>query len=402
MTHIEDLVREALAATPATTTTTDPLAALDRRVRRARRRLAVGAGVAAAAVAAAIVVPLAALGGGHDAGKVGVYHPPTPKPSAPAGTSVLWPSGTVWVSADSDGRRWLLYNNGSVGHYYVGRLESGRVAMPREVPGPADYVVAGDNVIWVVGEGPGGSAPSRVSAIDTRTGTVATVTFGQDLSLATTVGDSLYVDVLDNSSGTDSVDRVDLDNGVIGITASVPVPAAGVIATSQQDHVWVQSSTGLVELIPTPTGVDKGVTVGWGGDVYGPTGDKDSMGSDSLWSFDGDRLIGLTPTLLLQGSSVAQGWRLNVAGKPTAVATAADGGLYVAVSQPSKYGKQVGLQTGLAYYSAQDVQGPGTAPTATLAGVQTTAIVADPAGGVDYLDDQGQLLRWDPTAAPAR
>src|SRR3954453_6440720 len=117
VTDIEELVRDALAATPMASPTTDPLAALDRRVRRARRRLAAGAGVVAAVIVAAVVVPVAFLGGNGSPKSVGVVRHPTPKPGTPAGTTTLWQDGAIWVS-DADGQQWLLFTQG--GDYFVG------------------------------------------------------------------------------------------------------------------------------------------------------------------------------------------------------------------------------------------------------------------------------------------
>ena len=82
MTPIEELLREALSATPTPESTTDPIGTLDRRIRRARRRLAASAGVVAVAVAVAIVVPLTVTGGG--AGKPGSISVVTPAASPAA------------------------------------------------------------------------------------------------------------------------------------------------------------------------------------------------------------------------------------------------------------------------------------------------------------------------------
>src|SRR5207237_10460451 len=57
--------------------------------------------------------------------------------------------------------------------------------------------------------------------------------------------------------------------------------------------------------------------------------------------------------------------------------------------------------SGLYYYSP-DALGAGETPvTASIKGVQVITMMADPTGGVDYVDDQGQLIRWGPTCQDA-
>jgi hypothetical protein len=368
---MEELVRQALAETPTSTSTTDPLAALDRRVRKARRWLAAGAGVAAAVVIAAVVVPIAVLSDGNGA------------PNRVQVSRFTLPP-VVDVSAAPGQQPWVLIGHGS-DRYSIGQ-PGDSPGQSFDVKGPAQRLYAGDRVVWVVGS-------TRVTGVDTSTGDFTTSTIDSgSYGDAATVGDSLYV------TQGDQIERMTLIGG--SVTNSVGVVKAGEIAASQQGHLWVQSgSNKLVELIPTKWGMTKGATVDWTGDIYGPTG-ADSTGDD-LWAYDGDRLIALAPKNLLAGVSVAEGWRLGVAGRPVAVATADDGGLYVAVSQPSAAGQQAGLGDGIYYYAPGDVHGDGGSSGPTLFGVNTVALAADSSGGVDYVTDQGQLKHWDPTATAA-
>lgn len=388
MTPIEELVREALAQTstaqpPKAAATTDPLAALDRRVRRARRRIAAGAGALAAVLVAAVVVPLAVLGGNGAPNRVGVVQPrPTPTAPPPAGTTTLWDTGAIWASTAPDGQRWLLFSTGT--DYYVGEVRSDGSSHGFKIEGPADYVVAGDHVVWVIGGGDGGSTMSRLTALDPRTGDVQTRAFEQSLlSFAVTSKDDLYVDRTDSTGG--HVDLFSLSGGQIQADWSRTVANPQEIGLTAKGHVWVQSGRKLIEL-PSGPGSVPGTTVDWSGDVFGP-----ASPDDSLWAYDGDRLIGLTPKNLLAGVSVAEGYRLSVTGKPIAVVPAAGGGLFVATDRDR-----------IDYYSPQDVQGSGTSHTADLLGVRVITMTADPAGGVDYVDDQGRLIHWDPSAVPAR
>jgi hypothetical protein len=380
VTEIEELVRRALAETPTATSTTDPLATLDRRVRRARRWLAAGAVGVAAAVVAAVVVPIAVLGGNGAPNSVGVARPtPTPSVSNPPGVTTYVTSGARWVGTAPADDPWGLVNSGE-GNYYVTQVGGGVNGQAEVVSGPANYVVPGIGVAWVVGSD-ATSSTSRVSAV-TAAGVVTRVFDSATLGSGVVVDHSLYV-----RTGA-AVERMDVSNDAIEVSATIPVASIGEVAASQKGHVWVQSGTNkLVELLPTATGMKTGVTVEWTGDIYGPTG-RDSSGDD-LWAYDGDRLIGLTPSNLQAGVSVAEGWRITVAGRPTAVATDTNGGLFVAVNK------------GIYYYPPKDVQGSGMITEQPLAVSGVTSMAADPNGGIDYVDDHGQLSRWDPTASAA-
>ena len=389
MTPLEDLLREALASTPEPSPSTDPIGTLDRRVRRARRRLAASAGVVAAAIAVAIVVPLTVTGGGAGKpGSISVVTPPTEQPSPPPpGTTVLAAPDALWVAAAPAGGRWLLRQH-TGGDYYVAQLGPG--GLPGEgftAPAPADYILPGDNVVWVVGDGGPGQAVSRISAVDVRKGHVAIRTFypGQHLGFGAVIGDYLFVDV-SNDAG-DQVEVFQLDGDRIKDFASRSVPRAAEMVVAG-GAIWVHSGDKLVELFLSERGIDPGVTVPWGtGPMFAPTLPR--TGQDGVWAYDGSRLIGLMPKALSGCLSCAEGDRVTVPGKPNAVVEAQDG-LYVAVPG-----------SGLYYYSP-DALGAGETPvTASIKGVQVITMTADPTGGVDYVDDQGQLIRWDPTCQDA-
>jgi len=390
VTQIEDLVRQALAATPTAPSSTDPLAALDRRVRRARRMIAAGACAVTAAVAAAIVVPLAVLGGDGSPNSVKVVTPPTPNPSAPEGTSVLWPSGAIWTST-ADRQQWLLYTSGS--DYYVGRVADGSVHEPVKVQLPADYVVTGENVVWVVGGGDGGSAGSRLTAIDTRTGDVVTRAFDHvQLSYAATAHDSLYV-VQSDATGQ-AVDRVDLVDGAVSVVASSPFDQPEEIVTTSDDHVWVHTAKHFVELIPDPAGFHQGATARWDGQLNGPAG-------LSVWTYADNRLDCLDAVHEDAAPSLSQGCRLSMGGDVGQAVGSVDTGLFVSIVG----GLHGASDVGIAWFDSNDVQAKDSAPwgpTAYLSGVQAITMARDPSGGVDYVDDHGQLVHWDPAGAGSR
>lgn len=383
MTQIEDLVREALASTPNPPATTDPLGGIDRRVRRARRRLAAGAGVVTVVIAAAIVIPLT-VGGGGTPRNVQVV---TPQPSAtpsppPAGTTALWTGTAVWASTSPSGQRWLLYNDG--GQDYVTRV-SGKTEKPVAIAASADYLLAGDNVIWTVGDGGAGQSVSRIAALDVRTGQVRIRTFdpGQHLSFGAVIGDYLFVDVSDGSG--DHVDALYADGDQIKTYASRPEPHAAEMVLDG-GAIWVHAGDNLQELFVSERGIDVGPRVPWGsGQIFAPALPR-SAGPQGIWAYDGSRLIGLMPSALSQCVSCAEGDRVTVPGKPSSVVEEKDG-LYVAVPG-----------SGLYFYSA-DALGSGATPvTASIKGVQVITLTADPVGGVDYVDDQGNLIHWQPVA----
>ena len=391
MTAIEDLVRQALAETPTTTTTTDPLAALDRRVRKARRWIAAGASAVAAAVVAAVVVPLAVLSGGNDAAnKVIVGNTPTPTSSNPPGVTTWWPSGAVEV-ADSpvQGAPSMVLIR-QADKTFISPIDPNMQVERTTVPEPADYVAPGNTVEWVAGTNHTDNSV-LVSAVNNAGGKVSSMTVsGSVVSAPAVVDDSLYLLTSDGSSTF--VRHFILSNDGIDQSQPLVLDGATEIATTVNGHVWAQGRQKLYEVITTGNAVREASAVDWSGDIYGP--DAPDSSGDTMWAYDGDRLIDLLPKNLLGCVSCAEGYRISVAGRPDAVATSGDdGAVYVAVSQP---GQQTGLGTGIGYYSHDDVHGDAGGPTKTLFGIRATSMVADGAGGVDYVDDQGQLQHWDP------
>ena len=385
MSHIEDLLREALATTAEPAPSTDPIGTLDRRVRRARRRLAAGAGVVAAVVAAAIVVPLT-VGGGQPS-SVGVFTPrPSESPSPPpSGTTVLWTQDAIWASTSPSGQRWLLYNQ--YGQNYVTRV-SAKTEKPIVVgESPADYIVATDKVVWVIGTGSGNSSggSSYLTAVVVASGAVIHMQEPQ-LSFAAAAGNSLYAVDRDPRNGTVSVDRFDADNRGAEMTWSKPVSAAQEIVATPQQHLWIHQGPRLTELIPGPGDFEFGSNVPWGtGPLLAPALSR-SGGPGAVWAYDGSRLIALMPSALSGCVSCAEGARITVPGKPSSVVEEKDG-LYVVVPG-----------SGLYYYSPDSLGSGETPVTASIKGVRVTTLTADPVGGVDYVDDQGNLVHWQPVA----
>jgi hypothetical protein len=334
-------------------------------------------------VVAAVVVPLAVLGGNASPNSVKVLTPPSPSPvPLPSGTTALWTDDAASVTVDSSGQRWVLYSDG--GQDYITHLAGG-AGGPIAVQSPADYVVAGDTA-WTVGTDRG-TGTVRVSALDAGGDVLTLEPFtGVVEAPPVVVGDSLFVLAADNAATR--VRRFVLGSGGIDQSQPLEIDGATEIAATSEGHVWVLAGQRITEVAPVKTGLSTGTTVDWGGDIFGPT--RTDTGGDSLWAYDGDRLIGLTPQNLLAGTSVAEGWRLSVPGHPTAAAESAKGDVYVAT------------ESGLLHYTKQDVQDSCCPHPATLSGVHASALSIDPAGGVDYVDSTGRVIRWDPAGSGSR
>jgi hypothetical protein len=386
MTQIEDLLREALASTPTTTATVDPLGAIDRRVRRARRWLAAGGVAVAAAVVAAVVVPIAVLGGNSTAPNgITIGNSPTPEPSVsnPPGVTTWWSSGALEVAASNSSGypSWVLVRD--TDRTFVAPVDPLGLMQRFTVPVPADFVVPGGGVEWIVGTDHSGNSV-HVSVLDNANEGVTTQPLsGFVVSAPVVVGEALYL-LTTGDSGT-TLTRFELgSNGGIDTSQPLAIDGATEIAVTTTGHPWVLAGDKLVQVLTTGGQLSVGATVGWTGDIYGPTGQVPY--TDDLWAYDGDRLIDLTPKYLTGCVSCAEGYRLNVAGRPGAVAADNDGSLFVYV--PGK---------GIYYYPPADVQGAGAIPTAPLA-VTVSSMVSDVHGGVTYVDDQGHLDHWDPAA----
>jgi len=396
VTPIEELVRQALAETPTATTTTDPMAALDRRVRRARRWLAAGAGAAAAAIVAAVVVPLAVLGGNGTAKSVGVADPTpstSPSASAPPGVTVLRSSGAISVSATRGEQAWVLYRDSqNLDDNYVAQVSpDGGVSHDIQVAGPADFVVSGEQTVWVVGSNDDGSE-ALISAVDPFFSPPVgeMVLHGQVLTHAVAVGDSLYV-VAEKDSGS-VVERFRTTrHQAFELASTTPVPDAGQIVATDDGHLWVRSGSKFVELVPTKTGVEVGATARWDGELNGAAG-------AGVWTYDDYRLDCLDAAHADMSPSLAQGCRLTMGGDVGAALGSPETGLYAAIVGDLTNADAVGI----AWFTPQDIQGRNSnswGPTDYLRGPLVRSMALDPRGGVDYVDDQGVLNHWDPASA---
>lgn len=396
MTQIEDLVRQALAETSPAPSSTDPLATLDRRVRRARRWITAGACTATAAVVAAVVVPLAVLGGNSSPTDVGVGRTPRPSPSASnlPGVTTLVTSGAQWVAGAAGEQPWLLMKDEQ--GTYVGQVGRDLSAERVPVDDQSSRLAVGQHEVWVWGTNGSGTA-GMVTVIPSSGPAHELAVRGQVLGVGAVSSDALYV--ISHGDAGVGVYRYELTpHGIATSKLELPV-VNNVVATADGD-VWAQSGTKLVEVTSSGTSMRKGLVVDWGtGALLGATTGSNEEGRDGLWADDG-RVIGLSPKLLAGCVSCAEGYRVPAAGRPGAIAEPSQGGLYISVVEVRGPGWQGHDDIGLYYYSPASVKG-NTEITASLDDVRATSLAADPNGGVDYVDDQGHLNHWDPTAGAA-
>lgn len=386
MNDIEQLLRDSLRGAPTPVpSTADPIPSVERRVRRTRRILTAGAAAGVALLAAGIAVPLALRDGGAAEVRIApASHAPSPLPSGPSAPNVttLVASGANWVSTSADGHLW--YTTSPAGSSSLVELNASGGQLHRSpIKSPGDLVVAGTDIVWVVGGDDGGDVRGRIAAYAPTGELLGSLDYPQDtLSYATQVDDDLYV-VRSNGSGT-FVERV---TGVGGrlVATSVSLPGAETITATAAGNVWVSTSTSLVRVVDTGTALRLGATVAWAGPILGVVaGGRDV---DALWSYDGSRVVELSPALLRQGTSVAEGARIPVPREPSWVVSSTARDVFVAMNDgPVEI-----------FHFRGDQLGSGKAGSIMeVAGGRVDVMAADPAGGVVFVDDSGQLLRWQP------
>ena len=141
-----------------------------------------------------------------------------------------------------------------------------------------------------------------------------------------------------------------------------------------------------MQITDSGSGIATGTSVAWRGEIVGTV--TDGSGSDALWAWDGSRLVQLSPALLTQGVSVAEGVRLALPGRARSAVSSPNGGVFVSI--PDSPG------TGVYYYPREAFGAGQPRPAATLDGVRAIMICADPRGGVDVLDSDNVVQEWNP------
>jgi len=401
MTDIEELVRESLRTAPAVVpSSSDPVAAVSHRVRRARALWGGGVAAVAAVVVAAVVVPLSLRDSA--AGRLVPTTPSataSPAPSSDArGVTVWQTSGAVSVVA---GGGWLWELDDS-GHVVKVDPHSYEQVQKWDVHSGSNKLAYGGGVVWVW---------TTSTDLDTVLlgGVVQAVDLQSDAPAAEyrVTADALdFLTVLDQPSGRGdalivtgkSVRQLRASGGSITVVSTTALPSSdsgAVVATGPGDY-WVNSAGSLLEL-RLSAGPDGSQTIGaepkdsvsYGGALLS------RAGSTAIWTYDG-RLVALTPSLLHQGESVAQGERISLPAGwwPVAVAPDGVGGLFVSigVTQMVPVG---GEHPGLYHVSRAMLEaGEGvTTATPSLPDVSPDQLAPDGQGGVDFAAD-GVAEHW--------
>ncbi|MBV9098012.1 MAG: hypothetical protein JO079_08140 [Frankiaceae bacterium] len=403
MTDIEELVRESLRTAPAVVpSVSDPVAAVTGRVRRARTRWAGGA-VAVVAVLAAVVVPVSLDSGTSVGGRV-----------VPAGSpSASYPPGvTEWQSSDAvavtagGGWLWELERNpkASDGSGYVVKVDprTHEHVAKWDVAAPYNQLMYGGGVVWVW-------STSTHSDMVSLGGLVQAV----DLTQADVVGHfPVQLDRLDNLTILDQpsgvadalvvvgrkVVQLRARGGGISEIAMLRAPSdeTGAVAATGAGDYWVSSGGQLLEL-DLVLGADSTrllygqpkKTVPWSGGLFGPAG------PDAIWATDGTRLVALSPSLLDQGVSVAEGDRISLPGYLAVLVPDGAGGVFVSIesSQVAVSGERPGLYHVSKALMESGAAGIDSAPA--LPGITASELVAV-GGGVDFASDSGAADHWQP------
>lgn len=386
MNDLETMLREALqsAPTPAPSIS-DPVASVTRRANRARAFITGGALAVAAVVTAAIVVPLQ-LGGNDRAAQLSGRPTPAPSPTVATSAATPWPAKGASALAAGGGSLWSLRPDSTSvsGALYLDRLDPLTHANFGQyvVQAPATWLFYGLGRVWVTGGGDGAYPDGVLQVLNPANGSMRHLTsVHQQLSDVAFVAAHAWV-----LAGR-AVWEVDTAGRHVG-TVTLPVDAAqmGIVATDSGE-LWVQAATkSWLRIDPASRRVVE--TVQWSGPMLA------AAGGSAIWTSTGGRLVALTPSLLHQGQSVAQGQRISFPGPVTDVARSGNGGLFVLASDgpdpesstPTLYFLSAGQ---LAQGAAVDRRTPSVAAGAFL------PVAPDGAGGVNYLSDQGGM-HWTP------
>ena len=405
MTDIEELVRESLrTAPPVVPSASDPIDAVSRRVRRARGLWGGGFAAAVAVVVTAIVVPLSV--GGVSAGRDRVV------PSAPSSSPAVPPDAsgvTVWQTSDAvavtagGGWIWELERDPAArdGAGYVVKVDprTHQQLQKWKVARGYEQLAYGGGVVWVW-------TVSTHSDVAVPGGVVQAVDVQHDEPVARYVVSEKFtldsLDVLDQPTGRADglivVGKTLLQLRALGGVMSVvsaKTNGGGVVATGSGDY-WMWSAGHLLELATQPDGSrliasPPKDSVEWSGGLVAPDG------PNGIWTYDGSRLIGLSPALLHQGESVAQGDRITLPGSPGAVVPDGSGGWFVVIEQPG-FVPPNSDRPGLYHLSKAmiDAGAAVTSSTPSLPDVSPAELAPDGHGGVDFVTDEGVAEHWQP------
>ena len=389
MNDIEELLRDALQSAPTPETLVgDPVATIERRAGRARAFIAGGALAAVAVITTAVVVPLQLTKQADGPSRLGgptATQPPSPRPSSTNRPPTSWSSPGVLALASGGGSLWALRAdpNSQSGQMYVDRLDArtharhGRWA----VQAPGSWFFYGLGRVWLTGGGDGAYPDGSLQMVDPARASVRSLTAThQQLSGVAFAGGHAWVIAGRN------IWEVNTDGAHVG-TVALPAEADQLgIAATDSGQVWVKVGKRWLRIDPATRRVVD--TVQWNGPMLG------AAGGDAIWTYEG-RLIALSPALLHQGTSVAEGSRIAVPGVVTAVAPSSDGGLFVVALDGTNAESD---PTNLYYLSERALTGTAAINDQTPKAENAAAsyLAPDNTGGVNYTDANGAGAHWAP------
>jgi len=387
MTDIEELVRESLrTAPPVAPSSSDPLGLVSRRVRRARALWGGGAAAVIAVVVAAVVVPLSLR---DSAGERLVPTRPSPTASPVARHGVTtWDKMAVAVAA-GDGYLWEVRRDPAAndGSGFLVKVDPAthESLQQWDVRAPFDFMTYGLGHAWVWGGGDGGYPDGLLQTFDVSTsdGCPCTSTgyHGAGFGDVTFLGGHAW------ATAGSQVWEMAPGGGRLWSHSFGPGSAPGrVVAVGGRLFVQL-SPTSMQQLIPEGDGV---------GARLGVT----SMVSDAV-----EVLLGVqgTDMLLVSTGRDVEQWRrygADVVGNAVLesgvghVATLPSGDLVV-----STLGFEDGTVQPALWFVSRGPDGllcPACAVGKIVDDVSVVSLVANPAGGVDYVLDDGTAGHWQP------
>jgi hypothetical protein len=358
----------------------DPIAVLDRRVHRARRRQAVFASAAALVVVAAAVGAVGSGGNSTHAARVAKSHQVSaitaaaafPQPLSDFASGVTAGGGYIWTIENRSTKR------GSRTYVVERSPISGRVEKRYRVPQPDDHIGYGFGKAWAWHDNN-----------DASTTALATVDGGGDVDTQKStppiaVQDATFTSRLAWFTEPAVNAVVTYRTGLFGITTRLTIPGAKFVVPLSGSSVLVATGSGELRSLPGNEVVDRGERAPT---LLAPAPDY------GIWIAHGRQLsyqasIALKPSVNLT-------LPLNVAGVTGDPAH----GVYVATSSdnPLHYDPY------LVYYSPAALKAPHPQPTARLDGlVQAEDMVANPAGGVVFTTNEGDVDAWNAVALVGR
>lgn len=360
----------------------EAISALTRRVSRARRSRLLIAGVAVVAVVA-VAVSVAGTGAGKHIGEGTAAqgnprHPvPIPLlqfPKAPAdfANGVTFGGGWIWTIESRPTKV------GSRAYVVQRNPVTGKINARYRVPQADDHIAYGFGKAWTWHNGD--DFPNTAIATVGTTGDVGSERWTPSVAIQDMTFTSGFAWMTEPKANF----VVTFRDGVLGANGGAPLTGARFVIPLSPHSVLVAGSTGTLHELPSGQFVYLGAK---------PPSLLASAPAYGIWIAHGRRLTYQTridePPAL----------RLDLPLSVGAVIGDPDHGVYVELhsENPRHYDPY------LVYYSPAALRSPHPQPTARLDGlVQAEGMVANPAGGVVFVTNDGAVDAWHPDASPGR